>query len=41
VTINLSYSKRLTEMLILWLPFYNNKIPEDVKEALLKISPLA
>ena len=39
VKTNLPCSKRLKAILPLWLPFYEFELPEDVKEALLSISP--
>lgn len=36
---NLPCSKRLKAILAIWLPFYPYELPEEIKEALLSISP--
>ena len=39
VTTNLPCSKRLKVIIALWLPFYPDELPENVREKLLTISP--
>jgi hypothetical protein len=39
ITTNLPCSKRLKEIISLWLPYYEFELPEDVRQSLMNISP--